>query len=214
MKKTMCFLLILFVAGTSFAFADFPPVRASAGLGIRFIPWWSSVKKENPAIEFPANRQDLGFYGYLDITYLMADIGATFKVAGEYGLGNTVSIKNDDQFGYLDMNLLIKLPFRMGMLTVFPAAGIGYRFNLYANDSDGNDLTGHWSNKRRDSLNQFWVKAGLGADLSMGKSFYLRPMVLFGYKIKSDFEEDAISSTGASWNTFGVDITLALGYRF
>ncbi len=229
MKKVVCILVILFTVSVGFVFAEWPPFKPSIGVGVKYLPYWTNVSGSVPVLtaDFTETRQDFGVFGFFDLTYLQIDLGYTFKAESSgtgdisgFDAGGLYSLYDDgNKYGYLDMGLLLKLPFTLGPFTLFPAAGISYRLNLYAQDNDGNDIKDDMSSDQKSSLNQFWIKAGLGMDINLGKTFYLRPMALLGYKIRStqesDFYDDAKDiDDDASLYTIGLDLSVSAGFRF
>ena len=75
------------------------------------------------------------------------------------------------------------LPFALGPVSLFPLLGIEYDLNLYLKDADGTDLKAGLTDQEKADLNQFWFKAGAGADFVVYKGLYVRPLVLMGFKL-------------------------------
>ena len=70
------------------------------------------------------------------------------------------------------------------------------------------------------SLDQFWISAGIGADIPLGKIIYIRPEVMIGYKLLSKYENDqvALKKSGGATNVstlpLAVSGRLLLGFKF
>jgi hypothetical protein len=71
-------------------------------------------------------------------------------------------------------------------------------------------------------FDMLWIKFGIGGDIPIGCSFYFRTLLLTGFKLASQLEEDIASEIyekllgwdSASWTTFKLDIGVFFGYRF
>jgi hypothetical protein len=67
-------------------------------------------------------------------------------------------------------------------------------------------------------LDQFWISAGVGADISFG-SIYIRPEFLIGYKLLSKLENDTVTNlknggaTSASVTPLAVSGRVLLGFK-
>jgi hypothetical protein len=71
-------------------------------------------------------------------------------------------------------------PFNLGNLSLFPIIGIEYDMNLGVEDSAGASDT--MAVTYKTFWNILFLIGGLGADVSMGSSFFLRPQLIFGWK--------------------------------
>lgn len=211
MKKIIAGL-ILIAAATSFAAA----LDMSAGAGATFSLASTSTdfEKGSYSSDEKSSASLIGFKGFFDATYAEADLGMNFSVSDKYdGEDTKMSYTN------LTMGILGKYPIALGSVTVFPLAGFEYDLNLIAkNDGetvDKSDLDGD----EKSSLNQFWLKAGIGADVAINEKLYVRPTALFGYKLNSAVENERISDAKDanfdknSINTIKCDIGLAVGYK-
>jgi hypothetical protein len=168
------------------------------------------------------------FSAYFDATYAMAEFG--FRANGDPHRtiktvdGATIDTNEtdlDQRSGFFSFSLLGRYPFALGPISLFPLLGIEYDLNLYLKAADGTDLKAALPEEERPWLNQFWFKAGVGADVAMYKGLYIRPLVLLGFKVlnpgeKSDLQ-DAIDNNGvttARTTDFVFEAGVQAGWRF
>jgi hypothetical protein len=164
---------------------------------------------------------------YFDATYAMAAFG--FRANGDPHQtirsvdGSTVDTTEsdlDERSGFLSFSLLGRYPFEIGSVTLFPLLGIEYDLNV-PKAADGTDLKAALPEEERPWLNQFWFKAGAGADFVVYKGLYIRPLVLMGFKLLNQGEknhlQDAIDTFGvttARTTDFVLEAGVQAGWRF
>ncbi len=161
-----------------------------------------------------------------DATYLEASLGLQFWASGRYednnflNSGRTQSITNFE-VASMPLTLMFKYPLEIGdRVRVFPAFGIEYDVNLAYVDRDLGIEKYDLSLDEQDDLNHFFIKAGIGADISLGGNLYLRPSMLLAYKLQSKYERALVyfyqtqGYTNVTLDTFKLDIGLALMYTF
>ncbi len=143
-----------------------------------------------------------GALGFFDAKYLVAEAGARWMYADDRKDGSAVKAPRTA----LEFSLLGKYPVRVAdALTLFPIGGIEYAVNAGSFDAD---------------LSQFWLKGGVGVDVNFPGPLYLRSTAMYGYKLRSEYENDLIddyedlNGGGASIDTAKLEIGLAVGYRF
>ncbi|MCX7030022.1 MAG: hypothetical protein NTU62_07870 [Spirochaetes bacterium] len=169
---------------------------------------WDSRKDVQTTVPF-------GFSAYFDATYGVAAVG--FRANGnthtkttQVILGTTIISDADDEnsAGFLSLSLLGKYPFALGPVSLFPLFGIKY------------DLKAPLTDQEKADLNQFWFKAGVGADIRILKGLYVRPQVLLGFKLLSQAEREQIETrlgdgaTVARKTDFVFEGGVQAGWRF
>jgi hypothetical protein len=161
----------------------------------------SSSKKETPYIGG-------GAFAFFDATYGQLSVGM-FSVNGEMDEERSL-------FG-VDFTLLGKFPFQIDeYFSLFPLLGLEYHLVLTAIDSEKYQ----YKNDGYQALLDFsalWFKAGAGLDFSFNKTLYLRGELLYGLRIANKYELDSVAAIGSSAAPLlghGLNIRLALGYRF
>jgi hypothetical protein len=152
------------------------------------------------------------FKVFADMEYLALSLGYSSAEDGSTVVslnGHDTTTSNSDTYEWLTLEALGKVPVKVGKLVLFPMAGIEYDYNLSYKDEDGNDLKDNLSSLAASGLDQFWLKGGLGADLKVGR-FFIRPAVLFGYKIPSDYDGDVVSDSISGFDLIGSDVSVSL----
>jgi hypothetical protein len=205
----------------------------SAGIGGNVGGFWATSYYEDYFIIFDVYKDQyvtvpLGFSAWFDANYGMAAIG--FRANGNThntlttdGLGGPDSTETDDDAssGFLTFMVLGRYPFSLGPVTLFPLLGIEYDQNLYWKDVDGTDLKASLTDEEKGYLNQFWFKAGAGADITLYKGLFVRPLMLLSFKVLNADERDdvqkAIDDGGANTarkTDFILEGGVQVGWRF
>jgi len=115
----------------------------------------------------------------------------------------------------LSFEVCLKLPIRIGPVSVFPVVGAEYALNLSYTDDKGDDLKASAS-PGTAALNELWLKGGVGVDIFLGDLF-MRPMVMGGF---NPFGAAAVTSTHPTgsltlgFGSYTIDVYLLFGYRF
>jgi len=224
MKK----LLVAF-ALLALAFTAFGQIQLSAGAGASFGPMWASVKQDYGTTWDKTTTSQSGIIAraFVDARYVEADIGfmtnfksATVKLSDSDG--NSLSLSGDSYIGtWLTISAYGKYPFKVGSFLIFPLVGVEYDLNLSYKDPDGNDAKSSLTDDQKASLNQFWLKAGVGADFNVSDSLYIRPELLLGYKLNSKLQKDNIDAWETAYpdgkltyTSIRLDIGVAVGFKF
>lgn len=219
MKKIL--VVTLFVA---LAFSAFAQMEMSAGLGYEFQAFSINTKASimgGLQMNGKLSTSYSNIFAFFDATYVEATLGMQF-IGGKNtstvkidGLGTISETVDNPSMTNLAIGVLGKYPFEITpAISVFPALGFEYDLNIAAEGKD--DM----SSDEKAELNMFFIKAGVGADFAVTEKIYLRPSVLFAYKIPGEAEKNAIKdleSSGAdsvSINTLRWDIGLSVGYKF
>jgi len=221
MKPSLVIIMVmLFGCGTTLfglglsagAMIDFAPVNEHLGYTFAGASAYNNI-----------NIPELRVGAYLDAQYAQLSVAFAATATGtekvESG-GSTTTSDFNYNFSYVSTELLGKYPFKLGSVNLFPLLGAEYDFNLTYVDTNGNDLRAAATDQQRKDLNQLWLKVGAGADFNITRHFYLRPEVLFGYKIPSQTDKDAVDSLKAggatdvsfAWTRW--DFSVMAGYSF
>jgi hypothetical protein len=222
--------LFLITALFAFTLTAFGQIQLSAGGGASFMfgtPMSIKVEMSDEWVKQTMNANTLTIKAFVDAKYVEANFGLAMLVGGlkqsttySDGLGMPdTSVTNDYTGTWLVIGALGKYPFAVSGIEIFPLAGFEYEINLTMKDEDGSDLKASMSDDYKNFLNQFWLKVGIGADITLAKSLYIRPEVLFGLKFISKLEQDMIDSaedSGLNASAFDsrIDIGVAVGYKF
>jgi hypothetical protein len=208
MKKLLPVILLLCLATAAFG------LEFSAGAGATVGGFWQTEYYEDYVVIYDERKimdatVAVSFSAWFDAMYGMASIGfranglthRTITNVGPFAPAGSES-DTDERWGYLSFSLLGRYPFALGPVRLFPLLGIEYDLNLYHKDSDGTDLKASLTDEEKGYLNQFWFKFGVGADITLSKRLYVRPLALIGFKFLNAAEkqviQDAIDTGGAS----------------
>jgi hypothetical protein len=226
MKRRLAISLLLCLSATAFA------IDLSAGGGMTVGSFCSTYNYTEWVVDEWTERWTsvpVGFVAFLDATYGVAAIGYRANgstqyilkwTAGAFSFDNTNSdIEDDDRSGFLSIALLGRYPFALGQVSLFPLLGIEYDLNLCYQDENGADLKASLTDQENADLNQFWFKAGVGADISISKSLYVRPLVLLGFKLlnsaeKADLQDARDNAASARYIDFTFEGGVQAGWRF
>lgn len=217
MKKIIFILAILLIVVNIFSQESV----VSGGLGVNVKNDWVNMTVTNSGSD---NKQEIylpsiGFNAFLDVTYLIIDAGISFSLDGNYREelnGTKISDGTiDDRLTYWNIQVLGKYPFSLRSVQLYPLAGLEYRGLLAAEDKNGNDIM---KNVGDDYKSRLYLNIGIGADVMVGDSFFIRPIALFGYKILHKEERDLMdtmpSGSDMDIHTFTLTTCIYAGFRF
>lgn len=242
MKK---FAMILLVLGCVSAALSAQKIGLSAGMGGYFTADFATYdlteegKKLGSAADYNSHLTGGGFYTFFDATYVEANLGMLFGNANQDKLDK---LTDDEKKGFdvtaLKVGLFGKYPIPLtGGIVFFPMLGIDGQIVLggKALGNDINDTDKFTDDMRADfriMFNQFWFKGGVGFDIPVAPNLYLRPEFLYGIRINTENEKEAMESKKILAPTasnplgtkdvkyvnsivgHGLDIRLAMGYKF
>ncbi|MDR0568642.1 MAG: hypothetical protein LBG87_05500 [Spirochaetaceae bacterium] len=227
MKKFSALFVVLTMCGAALFAQGF---SLSAGLGGNFTADFSSYFAKEDAYKDlvkDMNQHLLGggFYVYFDATYVEADVGLLFGNQNADKQDNFTDVQKKG-FGVtaLKLGLFGKFPIHLGAFSLFPMLGVDGQIFL-GGKFYGEDIPDGSKDAFNDMFNQLWFKLGVGADIPLpvleGK-LYIRPELLYGIRLNSKAESDALdSSVGdkklsdyVSILGHGLDVRLAIGYKF
>jgi hypothetical protein len=244
-KRYLVWVLLIFVAVG--VFAEEPGFKFSAGFGGYFtgdlaggiirdkndyniIPPYYIMFDDNPYLITPYFGG--GAFLFIDATFLELNMGL-FVAGGEWmqrsiGFDDGYSFGDEEdeekRFGVtvagIDFGLMAKYPFAIDTkTTAFPLLGITYR-NIFSADISGMEVD------EPGNFSALWFKFGGGADVYIAQNTYVRFELLFGLRLKNDFEKKLASALekvesynrdSKSWNNnlgHGLDIKIAVGRTF
>lgn len=178
-----------------------------------------------------------GFFAFFDATYGMASLGMNFYSVIYVNEEIHESMQDDNEtesLTELTIGLYGKYPFDLGKVTLFPLLGIDIKLVLANTTSidgeefkytniDGEEFK--YMNEDGEGANPFvdlsslWFKAGVGVDIPLNEKLYLRPMFLYGLGLNNRAQSIKLRDmnnpvTMASFINHGLDLKIALGYRF
>ncbi len=223
MKKNIAVLVMLALVGMVFA-----QVEMSAGAEVAFAPVSIVSILEmgafNETDTYSSSTITLG--GFFDATYIQASLGLAFigqvtkQVENVNGSITTTTFLKDplEKRADLSIGLLGKYPIALSLVKIFPMLGFEYSLNL-SYEYNGVDVKSSMTDDQKAMLNRFWLKTGLGADISVGEKLYVRPTALFAYGLNNKLETDVMAAnktlgfTKASIDNFKVEIGVAIGFK-
>lgn len=213
MKKSLLVFALICLALVAFA----QSLPLSVGVGANFSPVFIIEKAELLGVSDSAtvSNSSFGAKAFFDAKYIELGLG----IAANSKTYSSNGSSSDGEHGtWLAISALGKYPIELGSATIFPIGGIEYGLNLSYKAADGTDIKSDVQDAGY-SLDQFWVKGGLGVDFAVSSNLYIRSEALVGYKFKSKMEsdlEDLMVASGLdsySITTLKIDLSLAIGYK-
>ena len=225
MKKKFLLTLVLVLLCNIGAYAQ---MNGSIGVGGSFTTNYWNVKWNQDGKEILGNNLNIvdmrlqgpGFFTYMDFQYALFSMGLNF--GGMYFINDDLQeVVNESAGGtletllrYISLSLYAKYPFSVEKLSFFPMAGFDWKIpTLYSERINGKTYTydsGLW-----EEFSSFWLKLGLGTDISLSSNNYLRLMFLYGIGTNTKFYKDIIDFIEPSLHSgtinHGFDIKLAFG---
>jgi hypothetical protein len=210
MKKCISVLVLcVLVAGGAFA------VDKAIGGGLLFdYSFNGGVKYETVWQGEPHDAYDgtdnmsFGGYGFFDITYVELGLYFAYGRILTASIGETI-VKANGSMTQLGFSLLGKYPIELGRITLFPALGLDYNLALSCNYEGGV--------KMQDSLkwmSQFGFQAGMGLDLGLTESLFLRFNGMFHMRLPMKKYKDAADAYDVKATLGkGPRVNVAIGYK-
>lgn len=218
MKKLLTMSVVACLAVSIFAI-DF-----AVGGGVDYTLNLGKAKAFDGKFKKTEKENFLGVNAFFDATYLRLGIGTDIGVGGKKvdvdgslgPLSANVPVSNDD-YRKINLNLTVvgKYPFKLGIIHLFPMIGVDFAFNVSEKDGDV-DLRKNAPDKYKADLNNYYFIAGLGADINFGKIF-ISPTATFGIDLKkhSSYENwKKLTNDTYRDNNLLVNIGLGIGYKF
>jgi hypothetical protein len=241
MKKALAFIVVTVVVGTAaFAIPAFGVSVGAGGFITKAFGGGLDVSGDIPGGLSISGNATLPSWGgggfvFLDATFVEVGIGFSSN-SGSTELGGDLStfaqssgLDTSAKFSYtaLDFSVVVKYPFKVGPVALFPMAGVNYKYVLSAKDDDG----GPWKHPMgngveelaADKLSAFGLLFGAGLDFHIIPAFYLRGEILYNIRFANKFEKDtkkAFKDESGGFVTaktklgHGPTIKLGIGYKF
>jgi hypothetical protein len=152
---------------------------------------------------------------FFDATYVVFQLGLVLNRGSTEPTAASTTNAFAAVLTGLSLGVSAKYPFTIGPVAVFPIVGVEYVLNLTFADDKGNDLKAGLSGAA-SSVNELWVKGGIGVDVFLGDLF-VRPMVMGGFKPFGAASVTAIHPTGSlalAFSSYTIDACILFGYRF
>jgi len=133
-----------------------------------------------------------GGYLFLDVVYAEIFVGY-FTGGGKWESGNasdSIALPELPR-SFVNVGLLAKLPIVAGSVTLFPLLGIDYDIPVAGELKPVSGLAGDVDFKA-DDLAALWVKFGLGLDVDLSSSVYLRISALYGLRTSNAYEDNIV----------------------
>ena len=199
------------------------PIELSAGAGVvvDFSSQDTRWTQTGAPHEVKSSTTPVDIKAFFDFTYVEASIGYMIVSGGSVATtvsGSTSTASIAGSLSYITVAAYGKYPIVLGPVKLFPLLGIEYKVNLTDVDASGKDLKSALTSQQRSDLNELWVEAGVGADVTFGR-FYLRPEILIGFKPLSSTDNSALSALQTAGYTFTslsyltINAGLLFGYK-
>lgn len=180
MKKTIAILILSIVALAASFALDFASLNKSAGGGLTYVS--STVRIKSATID----DGGFGISGFYDIQF------AVFTLS--------YAKQADSEFGYLNFAALGKYPIDIGKCIIFPMAGLTYNM-LVSGDVEGGT---------KSDMSNLGIEVGMGCDISVTSTIFIRPIVTYEYYLKTSAEKDAWPSDSS---ITGFIVGVAAGFK-
>ena len=214
----IAFIIFCSIAVTSYA------TDLSVGGGISYTPITSKLSVNDWGWEGSTSDHFnfATFSVFIDVAYVQAAVAYGMRVSGSYDSEGSFSGSGvyTNKETYLGLIVLLKYPFELANFVLFPLVGLESDLNLTYRDESGSDLKSILTLDEKDHLNMYFIKFGAGADISISRRTYLRPVVVLGYKLRSRLDKDVVdyykttyNLTDVTLNTWKWEITVLAGYR-
>lgn len=188
MKRLLLVLALVCLAAAAFA-SD-----VSVGVGVSGSYFSSDLKLTDAGLDgdILVTGIPLHITAFVDAKYLQVEVGYRmvdgFHVKFTPPSGSSTESDDNSKYSYVSFAGYGKLPLRLGAITLIPTVGVEYDLTIAATDDSGTD----WGSQKSD-LNSLWIKAGLGAEIPVSPTFYIRPELLVGYQLNNESDRDTIS---------------------
>jgi hypothetical protein len=157
---------------------------------------------------------DMGGFIFLDLKYAEINMSlyngtGSSRWSWTKDYNKIIPTENDNSTGnfsalLFDMGILVKYPFYLNNITLFPALGADYQLWLLRTEN-GKKIPGDLS-----ANNSIWLKLGGGIDYNITRALFLRGELLWGVKLPSKNER----SDSFTWFTHSPSARIGIGYVF
>ncbi len=198
MKKILISITMVVMAAASIM-AQSLMTDTLAGINISYgVPWYVQEKGGSTLTE-SQSMISAGVFFDATIIRLSADYSRSFgdyKIKGESTLFGQDKVTTDKYVkSSLDLTGIIKLPIDLGPVKIWGGGGVMYSLNL-TEEYDGDDISDD------SSLNDFFLVAAGGVDLTLNEAVYLCPAFTLGYNLTPnpwDYKASGVDYSGYMW---------------
>ena len=216
MRRLMVGMLLCVVAGGAFAVN----LSAGGGLAVSTTSWNSSRSLAGTTVTVRDAFTPLSAKAFFDATYAQVSLGLIVATSVTQTGNTTTTSHHSETLSYLSLAGLLKYPLDLGSVVVFPLFGIEYDLNLSHGSPDYFEGSGGLlAAPTAADYNQLWLKAGVGADVLLGRKLFIRPEVLVGVKPLNPDEANVVAAyqsvgyKNVSLTFLTIDFALLVGYR-
>ena len=251
MKKSVCIISLILAGAAGVYGADFSLSAGggahAGGLFTRYT-LTANGKIEGETVSVNAgqemNQRNFGGFLFIDGTWAEFSVGVqsgtnTFNekiVTASPSIGNpTEIIKGRGRETMLTFALTGKYPFKLSdRFALSPLAGLEYQIALMQRRHEPGYSEYDRTNGERESdvdgepyklstWNSLFVNIGVGMDIDLVSSLFLRTELFYGFRLKTFYEEDALKKVKENLNaadpklgglTGGPILRVAAGWRF
>jgi hypothetical protein len=153
---------------------------------------------------------------FFDATYAEAVVGVSYGKIDIY----QDEKKTPDSISYvnIDLGLTGKYPFELSnSVTLFPMVGISYQWCVNYVENGISYKDNNYTNNDEGPGGQnsrLFFNLGLGMDIALGESMFIRPAFVYGMGLPTERENEATKASGYSTNlAHGVTLRIGLGFK-
>ena len=212
MKRSILILVLLAVIATGVFAKEF---SLSAGGGVLFD--WSidnGITYDSNSYFLSEDVMAFGGFAFFDATYAELEVNFTYGLRSLRSNDSRNETGANGNYMALGFSLLGKYPINLTKVTVSPLLGGSYNLVLVDKFEDGGSISDSDYYKSMD-WSQFGALAGVGVDITLTESLFLKTEALFHFrfpnKIWSDFAD---SSDGKTSFGMGPKVKVGVGYKF
>ena len=206
MKKILISIAMVVMAAASIM-AQSMMTDTLAGINLSYgVPWYVQEKGSSKLTE-SQSMISAGVFFDATIIRLSADYSRSFgdyKISGESTVFGQNKITTDEYLkSSLDLTGIIKLPIDLGPVKLWGGGGVMYSLNL-TEEYDGDDISDD------SSLNDFFLVAAAGVDLTLNEAVYLCPALTLGYNLTPNPWDSKISGVDYSGYMWKLSMGIAM----
>lgn len=198
MKKLFISIVMVTMAATSIMAQSFM-TDTLAGVNLSYgVPWYVQEKGSSKLTE-SQSMMSAGVFFDATILRLSADYSRSFgdyKIKGESTVFGQTDMSSDKyEKSSLDLTVIGKFPIDLGLVKIWGGAGIMYSLNL-TEEYDGDDIS------KNSRLNDFYLVAAGGVDVTLNDAVYLCPALTLGYNLTPnpwDYKVSGADYSGYMW---------------
>ena len=206
MKKIVAAFLAAVSMTAAASALDFDLSEINFGVGALFDYTFNHQFGKQGGLEVTSNSNLIDFKAFFDAQYAQIQLGMS-TVAGK----TDATIKSNRGEGsdkikieidYFNIGLFGKYPLEFGSAKIYPMFGFDFDIALKGNYKG-------WAFPDIEKYNDYWVDAGVGADIFIKGNLYIKPQLLLGLQMNK-IEHYANVGT----NAFKVNAGIGAGVKF